>query len=977
MSGWRLPSVGRVDRGKRVTFKWAGRALDGFKGDTLASALMANGISIVGRSFKYHRPRGLLAAGLEEPNAIIQIETGAATIPNLKATQIELYEGLMANPVNAKPSVYFDWLALNNLFKRFIPAAFYYKTFMWPNWHWFEPVIRNAAGLGLAPETSDPDTYEHRFAHTDVLVVGSGAAGLAAAIAAGKNGEKVLLVEADIELGGGLLAETGEIEGHEVLAWRDLILTALSGMPNVTVMTRTMAFGFYDHLLIGLCERVTDHVPPSERRGPRQRLWKVRAGRTILATGAFERPIAFPGNDLPGVMLASAAQTYALRYGVAPGRRVVVSTNNDSAYNAAYALHDLGVEIAAIIDSRARGGDAGLLAGAATRGICTIMGSVPIKARGRRRVKSLLIAALDGRSDRQSIACDTVLMSNGWNPAVHLHSQSGGSLDFHAGLQAFLPGRSVQAAVNVGAAAGVFDLNIAVASGRAAGQEADVQPPHFSTVGPTLHFADGDAQAASAWVDFQNDVTAGDVQIAARENFRSVEHLKRYTTLGMASDQGKTSNVTGIHILSNLLDKPAPAIGTTKFRPPFDPVTIGGFAGQAVGENLAPIAHSAAHQSALKLGAKMENYGSWLRPAYFQRDGEDEHAAVAREVLAVREHVGLFDASPLGKIEVKGADAAEFLQRIYVNDVRNLKVGRCRYGLMLSEQGIIYDDGIFAKIAEDHFLVGTTSGHAAAVADMLEEWLQCEWPGLRVLIENVTTAWAVINIAGPKARAVLQGVGTEIDLSPDCFPHMAYREGRVGGVAARVQRVSFSGELSYEVSVPWGYGRALWDAMMKVGAPHAISPFGVEALMTLRIEKGFLHVGSDTDGTTMPQDVGFGAAVGKKPDDFVGRRSTTTPEGLRPDRRQLVGLEVLDGGGRFETGAHVLAAQTNDIGATQGWVTSSIQSPTLGRPLAMALIERGEARKGEVVRVWDFGKTRPARIVDPRFYDPAGERLNV
>lgn len=973
MSGFRLTGTGGVDRSEPIAFAWAGKTLHGYAGDTLASALMANGVSIIGRSFKYHRPRGLIAAGLEEPNAIVQLETGNATVPNVKATQVELYEGLVANPVNAKPSVDFDLMAVTGLFKRFIPAAFYYKTFMWPNWHWFEPSIRKAAGLGDAPQQTDPDGYEHRFAHTDILIVGSGAAGLAAAVAAAKGGETILLVEADAELGGGLLDAMGEVEGLGPRAWRDRMMTALADLPNVTVMTRAMAFGFYDHGLVGLCERVTDHLPPTARRGPRQRLWKVRTKRVILATGAFERPIAFAGNDLPGVMLASAAQTYARRFGVAPGRRIVVVTNNDSAYVAAYAMHDAGVEIAAIVDSRAKGGD--VAARAAERGISTIMKAAPIKAKGRRRVKGAVIGRIDDGKAIRTIACDTILMSNGWNPAVHLHSQSGGSLTFNTSLEAFLPSKAEQPAVNVGAAAGIFDTDFAIASGRAAGQGDPVQPPCPAAVGPTLHFADGDRRAGHAWVDYQNDVTAGDVQLAARENFQSVEHLKRYTTLGMASDQGKTSNVTGIQILSNAIGKPPQAIGTTKFRPPFDPVTIGGFAGRAVGEDLMPLAHAAAHASAVAAGARMENYGAWLRPAYFPRASEDEHAAVAREVLAVRKGVGLFDASPLGKIEVKGPDAAEFLQRVYVNGVRNLKVGRCRYGLMLSEHGIIYDDGVFAKIGEDHFLVGTTSGHAAAITDILQEWLQCEWTDLKVLVENVTTAWAVMNIAGPKARHVLAGVGTDINLSREAFPHMTYREGLVGGVRARVERVSFSGELSYEVAVPWQYGRALWDEMMRAGAQYAITPFGVEALMAMRIEKGFLHVGSDTDGTTMPQDVGFGGAMAKKPEDFIGRRSTMRPDGLRADRRQLVGLETLDGGGAFHTGAHVLAANTR--GPTQGWVTSSILSPTLRRPVALALVERGEARIGDEVQVWDLGKGRAARIVEPRFYDPAGEKLDV
>lgn len=974
MSGWRLKTVGRIDRSKRIAFHWAGRTFHGHAGDTLASALLANGVSIIGRSFKYHRPRGLIAAGLEEPNGVVQLETGNLTIPNVKATQIELYDGLVASPVNASPSVNFDLMAVNGLFKRFIPAAFYYKTFMWPSWQLFEPKIRSAAGLGKAPNAADADSYEHRFAHTDILVVGSGAAGLAAAQAAAKSGKKVMLVEADADLGGGLLTETGEIEKCEPLVWRDAILASLSNHSNVTIMNRTMAFGFYDQQLVGLCERVTDHLSPDMRKGPRQRLWKVRAKQVILATGAFERPIAFAGNDLPGVMLASAAQTYAIRYGVAVGRRIVITTNNDSSYAAAVALHDAGVGIVAIVDSRSKAGN--IAADAVARGIETITDATPIKAKGGGRVKAVTIGRIiDGKTLR-TISCDTVLMSNGWNPAVHLHSQSGGALTFNSTLEAFLPSARAQKAINVGAAAGIFNLNIAIASGRAAGQGEEVHGCSQTAVGPTRHFADGEPQAARAWVDFQNDVTAGDVQIAARENFRSVEHLKRYTTLGMASDQGKTSNVTGIQILSNLIGKPPAAIGTTKFRPPFDPVTIGGFAGRAVGVNLMPVAHAAAHASAVEAGAVMENYGTWLRAAYFAKAGEGEHESVAREVLAVRNDVGLFDASPLGKIEVKGPDAAEFLQRVYVNGVRNLKVGRCRYGLMLTEHGIVYDDGVFAKIDEDHFIVGTTSGHASAITDILHEWLQCEWIDLKVLVENVTTAWAVMNVAGPKAREVLAALGTDIDLSREAFPHMAYREGRVGGVPARIQRVSFSGELSYEVSVPWGFGRALWDAMLQIGAPYGITPFGVEALMALRIEKGFMHVGSDTDGTTMPQDVGFGAAVAKKTDDFIGRRSTMTPEGRRADRRQLVGLETLDAGGAFECGAHILAAQIEGIGAPQGWVTSSVQSPTLGRPLAMALIERGVARIGEAVQVWHLGKRRPARVVDPRFYDPAGDRLN-
>jgi sarcosine oxidase subunit alpha len=655
-----------------------------------------------------------------------------------------------------------------------------------------------------------------------------------------------------------------------------------------------------------------------------------------------------------------------------PGRRLVIATNNDSGYEAALALQNAGAEIVAIVDTRLA---PEATAAATARSIRVITASALVKASGRRRVRSVTIGNVTGGPGRETLQCDAILTAGGWNPAVHLHSQSGGSLKFDDALQAFLPSGMSQAVVSVGAAAGVFDPTAAVKDARRVGQgELPKSHPPVS-VGATRHFADGDPGAQTAWLDLQNDVTVADVQLASRENFRSVEHLKRYTTLGMASDQGKTSNVAGIGVLSHLLDKAPQAIGTTKFRPPFDPVTIGGFAGRAIGQDLMPLARVAAHADQMAAGAQMEPYGGWLRAAYYKKAGETEEAAVHREVLAVRNGVGLFEASPLGKIEVKGPDASEFLQRMYVNGVRNLKVGRCRYGLMLNEHGVVYDDGVFARIGENHFLVGTTSGHAAAIADAFNEWLQCEWSNLKVLVENVTTAWAVMNLAGPKAREVLAAIGTDIDLSPEAFPHMTYREGRIGGVETRIERVSFSGELSYEVAVPWGYGAALWDSFMRAGRKFGITPFGIEALMTMRVEKGFLHVGSDTDGTTYPQDVGFGAAVEKKPDDFVGRRSTMRPDGTRGDRRQLIGLEVTDGGGMIPIGAHILPAGATQARGTDGWVTSSVMSPTLQRPLAMALVTRGFDRTGEDVRVWHLGKSRAARIVDPRFFDPDGGRL--
>lgn len=975
MIGGRSDGGSSIDRNEPIEFVWAGRTYRGFAGDTLASALLANGVAIIGRSFKYHRPRGLVAAGLEEPNAIVQLERGAHTVPNVKATQVEIYEGLVADPVNCDGRPNFDPLAINSLAKRFIPAAFYYKTFFWPGWHFFEPMIRKMAGLGVAPSVPDPDVYDHRFAHADVLVVGAGPAGLAAAEAAAATPgtERVLLVEADFEFGGELLSTTSSVEGMAPRAWRDEVLARLRAAPNVELLNRTMAFGFYDHGLVALCERLTDHIAPAIRSGPRQRLWKVRARKVILATGAFERPLAFQRNDLPGVMLASAARTYARRFGAVPGNRVVLCTNNDSAYDAAFALHDAGCDIVAIVDSRAEPGRTAH--GAVRRGIPVVQGAVPRAAHGRRGVRALTFEKLGG-CDRGRLRCDAVLMSGGWNPAVHLHSQAGGSLSYDDRLASFLPDKIRQHAASVGAARGDMELEPALADARRA-PLGNAEPfAETRPVGPCPTFVDGDSSAQQAWVDFQNDVTVADVQLAARENFRSIEHLKRYTTLGMASDQGKTSNVVGIHILSGLLAKPAPAIGTTKFRPPFDPVTIGAFAGRAVGDRLIPLARTATHDPQVAIGAKMESYGQWVRAAYFPRADETERQAIDREVLAVRRSAGLFDASPLGKVEVKGPDAAEFLHRMYVNNIRSLKIGQCRYALMLDEHGIVYDDGIVTRLGQDHFLAGTTSGHAAAVADRFREWSQCEWPDLRVMIENVTTNWAVINIAGPNARRILGKLEANIDLSTNAFPHMTCRSGSIGGVAARIQRVSFSGELSYEIAVPWRYGASLWNALMSAGAGDDITAFGVEALMVMRVEKGFLHVGSDTDGTTYPQDIGFGGVLAKKAGDFVGRRSTMRSDALRDDRRHLVGIEMIDGSAPVEVGAHVLPVDATEARGTDGWITSSIFSPTLDRPLALALVQRGIPRTGEEVRLWDLGKWRCARIVDPRFFDPTGEKLD-
>ncbi|MCP3732723.1 sarcosine oxidase subunit alpha family protein [Sphingomonas sp. MG17] len=972
MSGTRVAGGVAIDRSHRLDFRWAGKQYRGFAGDTLASALLADGVRLFGRSFKYHRPRGLIAAGLDEPNAIVQIERGAATIPNLKAPYIELYDQLDAQPVNAWPSLGFDLMAVNGLFKRFIPAAFYYKTFMWPNWLLFEPLIRKAAGLGRAPQERDPDLYSQTSAHCDVLVVGGGIAGLAAALAAGRRGERVILATGGALWGGRLAGSDQLVEGQPATDWIAHTLAELDTLPNVLRRNRMLATGHYDQGLVALCERMTDHLPIDARIGPRQRLWHVRAGQVILATGAFERPLVFANNDLPGVMLAGAATAYLHRYGVLVGQNIVVATNNDSGWHAAMSLAQGGARIAAIVDARPSPATS-LLAAAEALDITVRCGTAPEKAVGGKQVRAVDVARLDaasrltGRTER--LVCDTLLMSGGWNPAVHLHSQAGGALRLDPAQHSFMPA-ALPGSPSIGAAAGDFAIKTSLAAAR--GTEF---VPVSTPIRPLWSLARTAEPDPLAWVDFQNDVTAADVALAARENFRSVEHLKRYTTLGMASDQGKTSNVNGIGILSQFLGRPMEAIGTTRFRPPYDPTTIGVFAGHRIGDGLAPRRRLALDAWHVAAGAKLEEYGGWMRPVAYLQEGETEAQAVAREVIAVRTRVGLFEASPLGKIEVKGPDAARFLDRIYVNTISTLKDGRCRYGVMLDENGTIFDDGVVTRLADDHFLVGTTSGHASAIAEILEEWLQCEWVDLRVLVQDVTTCWAVLTVAGPKARDVLQTLEGTIDWSASAFPHMQHRAGLIAGMNARVARVSFSGELSYEVSVPWRQADRLGERLTAAGAVHGLTPFGIEALMTMRIEKGFLHVGSETDGTTQPQDVGFAAVLANKKSDFVGRRSTRRPDSLRGDRRQLVGVAV-DGPLPVEPGAHVVTPGREDAIGSEGWITSSAWSPTIGAPVALAMVNGGAARMGETVKIWDLGTWRKGRIVPPCRYDPDGSRLN-
>ncbi|MEI9984807.1 MAG: sarcosine oxidase subunit alpha family protein [Aliidongia sp.] len=975
MSGFRLAQGGLIDRGRPLRFRFEGRDYQGFAGDSLASALLANGVGVVGRSFKYHRPRGLLSAGVDEPNALMQLGEGAESEPNPPATMIELAEGLTARAVNCWPSLGFDLGALNGLFGRFLPAGFYYKTFMWPCWHLYEGLIRRVAGLGRAAQEPDPDRYDRSFGHCDVLVVGSGPAGLAAARAAAATGARVLLVEQDVSLGGSLLHDPARIDGQPGRQWVATVEAELRAAPEVEILTRTTAFGYFDHNGVALVQKFATSKPI------RQRLWQIRAKQVVLATGALERPLVFPGNDRPGVMLAEAVRTYIGRYAVAPGRQLVLYTNNDVAYATLDAAQAAGITVAAIIDSR-RTPPPARVEQARRLGIDLLAGGAVLATRGSPALNRALVR--DGAGQQRWIEADILAMSGGRSPTVHLFSQSGGKLAWQERIAAFVPAQSVQAEASAGACAGRFGLAAALEDGHAQGVAA-AERTGFTGAGGTAPVAEPLPDTAAiepmwqvdapgkAFVDFQSDVTTDDVVLSIQENFVSIEHLKRYTALGMATDQGKSSNVNALAMMAALTDRAIPDVGVTRFRPPYTPVALSAYAGEWRGELFRPVRRLALHRWHAAQGAVFEEYGGWLRPARYERTGEAGPAAEQREARAVRQAVGLFDGSPLGKIEVSGPDAATFLDRIYANAMSSLKIGRARYGLMLNELGVVSDDGVTARLAEDRFWLGTTGAGAGRIAAWLEEWLQCEWPQLRVLVAPVTTAWAVLTLSGPQARAVLAAAGTDIALGAAEFPHMTFRDGAVAGVPARIFRVSFTGEASYEINVATDAAETVWQALMVAGAAAGITPVGIDAWMLLRTEKGYLHIGGETDGTTRPDDIGWGHVL-KREQDFVGRRSLTLPDAVRPDRPQFVGLEVVGSSAVLPVGAHLVKAPGAKI--SEGYVTSSGFSPVLGRGVALGMVNAGRSRLGEILEVATGGMTARVRITAPCAYDREGGRLH-
>ena len=992
---FRIKDKGYINRNKLINFQFNGKNFTGYEGDTLASALLANGIHLVGRSFKYHRPRGFFAAGVDEPNAKLQVELNGHSEPNVNATEIELVEGLSATSQNCWPSVEFDIGAINNLLNKFFPAGFYYKTFMWPKSFWYkvyEPFIRKAAGLGIASVQKDKERYEHKFEYCDLLVTGSGPAGLASAYAAAKSGAKVILAEDKHRFGGSLLMDDVSIDNLSGKDWSDKIISELKEMPNVTVKNRSQVFGYYDHNMMVMFERVGDHLEKKSEFTPRQRLWYIRCKEVILSTGSIERPIVFGNNDTPGVMLSSGAKEYMKVYGVLVGKKPIIFTNNDSAYETAIEFKNNGVE-PLILDTR-KEQNSELVNEAKNKGIEIKFSHAVIKANGYKKVKSAIIGELtedkSGYKNTQTVDCDCICVSGFWTPSVHLASQSGNKLKFNKEIDAFVPDISKQNEVTVGAANGDFTLQNTLNEGFKAGskvskkinnKEINIQVPNVTEKNHKVHDKFWCSPLpknikAKRFVDFQNDVAVTDIEIALREGYRSIEHVKRYTTLGMATDQGRTSNLNGLQLVSNIENKIVPEVGHTTFRPPFTPVTIGTIVGREVGKHFMPTRLTPMHDWHIKNNAVFVDAGAWKRPRYYKKGNETMLEAANREAKNVRDKVGICDVTTLGKIDVKGPDAAEFLNRVYTNAWMKLPIGKARYGVMLREDGMVMDDGTTTRISENHYHMTTTTAQAANVLSHLEYYLQIVWPELNVNVVSTTEQWAGAALAGPKSRDVLSKLFPNLDVSNEALPFMGYIEGDLFGVPARIFRISFSGELAYEINVQSDHGLFMWEKMMEIGKDYGIQPYGTEALSTLRIEMG--HVaGPELDGRTIPYDVSLDGMVSKKKD-FIGKRSLSKIAFNQSDRQKIVGLIPTDRKTSIPEGSHLVVDQNAKLPNPKlGHVSSSCWSVENNNPFSLAILKDGKNMIGKKLFAVSplKNKSIEVEVISSHYVDHEGKRV--
>ena len=989
-----------VDETYKVSFKFNGKTYYGFKGDTLASALLANDIHLVGRSFKYHRPRGIMSAGSEEPNAIVQLHNNSSrTEPNVRATEIEIYEGLEATSQNCWPSVNFDIGGINNFLSPILPAGFYYKTFMWPAsfWEKYEYFIRKSAGLGKSPTEADPDVYEHKYIHCDVLIIGAGISGIMAAKTSAKNGFKTLLVDEKHYLGGSTIYQNSEhfkINNQVSSSWLEKEIYEIKKIENLEIKTRTSVAAFHGYNFLLARENLTDHLPVDQRNNKtRQRLLKIRAKKVITATGSLERPLIFHNNDRPGILLCSAINKYANLFGVACGEKNILFTNNDTAYETAINLFNKGINVEAIIDNREEI-DSKLIKDAEKYNIKIYKGYTVVNTSGYKRINKVSIMQLskDGQKvvgSKISIACDCLGISGGWTPAVHLFTQSGGKLKFRDEDQVFIPDIYPSDQISIGSCNGDFTLDeILVDLSKTLKKFLNLKITDYENLEVKSSFnkskrniwllpSDKAIGKTKSFVDYQNDATAKDIKLALREGFRSIEHVKRYTTTGMGTDQGKLGNMHALGIISETSNSKMGELGTTTFRPPYTPLTFGTIVGRNVGEYFDVFRKTPIHDWHVQNKAKFENVGQWKRAWYYPKDNESMHDAVQRESKAARDSAGILDASTLGKIDIQGTDASEFLNRVYTNAWSKLAIGKCRYGLMLNEDGMVYDDGVTTRLDENHYIMTTTTGGAATVLGKLEDYLQTEWPELDVYLTSVTDHYATISVCGPNSKKIVSKVIPDLDLSDENFPHMSFKNTKIDKIKCRVMRISFTGEHSYEINIQANYGKSVWEKCMEAGKEFNITPYGTETMHLLRAEKGFIIVGQDTDATVTPIDLQMDWIVSKKKYDFIGKRSLYRSDTIRDDRKQLVGLLTENPEEILEEGAQIVADINTSPVEMLGHVTSSYYSPNLNKSIALGVVKGGKKMMGQRLIVPMENKKINVIVADPVFLDKENKRLNA